>query len=509
MPTAAIYCRVSTEDQQREGSSLSSQRDYCRRKALDLGYDVPESCIFLEVFSGADTDRPKLNELRSLIRNSAIDALVCYATDRLARNPIHIAIIAEECEKRGIDLIFVTEPLDKTPEGALIRYIKGYAAEMEREKIRERSIRGKREKARQGKLATGGPRLFGYEAVNKKRVINDAEANIVKRIFNWFAGENMTLYSAAGRLNSEGVPSPAGSRWSESAIYRILNNPAYAGITYAFRFKLVPSKNHGMVHKLRDSSEWIEVPGATPPVITREIFEAAQEQLKKNRRRSPANRVHQYLFTGGRLRCGTCGRSMTGSVRIKNGKTYLYYRCVCNVKANYYSKCPQPSISARIIEPAVWKAVLEFLSEPDILEDIIKSRCAESPTGDEAEEYLIKNNIRKAKEEELRYIKLYGKGRISETNFETLIEKVRETLLELEKQQQKLKLKREDTERMHLHIGDLKASAVAYHQALKTADYPLKLKAMEALDIKVTYTPDKNVIIDGVLPVGVTDFGMP
>ena len=72
-----------------------------------------------------------------------------------------------------------------------------------------------------------------------------------------------------------------------------------------------------------------------------------------------------------------------------------------------------------------------------------------------------------------------------------------------------MRLKRESAERMRVNIGDLKATAAAYSQAIHNADYPLKLKAMEALDIQVTYKPDKTFIIDGILPVGVIDFGMP
>ena len=71
MSTAAIYCRVSTENQEREGSSLQSQKDYCLRKACELGYDIPEDCIF----SGADTDRPKLTELRRLLNELAINEM--------------------------------------------------------------------------------------------------------------------------------------------------------------------------------------------------------------------------------------------------------------------------------------------------------------------------------------------------------------------------------------------------------------------------------------------------
>ena len=236
---AAIYCRVSTEDQEKEGSSLKSQRDACVQKAQETGYGCPGDYTYLEVWSGADTDRPKLNELRSLIKQHTIDCLVCYSTDRLARNPIHIAIIAEECEKSGVDLVFVTEPMDNSPEGALIRYVRGFAAQIEREKIRERTIRGKREKARSGQLATGGARLFGYDVNNGRRTINIAEAAIVNRIFMWFSRQEYTLYRAAAELNRAGIPAPRGGRWSEHTVYRLLINPAYKGVTYAFRYKVV------------------------------------------------------------------------------------------------------------------------------------------------------------------------------------------------------------------------------------------------------------------------------
>lgn len=512
MPTAAIYCRVSTENQEREGSSLQSQRDYCLRRARDLGYDVPEDCIFSEVFSGADTDRPKLTELRRLVKSHSVEAVVCYSTDRLARNPIHIAIIAEECEKRGIELLFVTEPLDKSPEGALIRYVKGFAAQIEREKIRERSLRGKREKARQGKLSTGGPRLYGYDVVEGRRVINDTEAEVIKRIFNWFAEGGYTLYEAVRQLNQERIPGPAGGKWSENTIYRMLNHPAYYGVTYAFRYKCVEPKRTRDTSRtkssrqLRDMSEWIEIPGATPAIVSKETCDAAQAQMTINRHKSPVNRKHQYLFTGGRLRCGTCGRSMTGSVKKKNEKPWLYYRCICNVKTNYYEKCSQPSISASKIEGIVWSNLLDILDHPDMLLENIRSRQCQSPAAIEADEYLVKNNIRKSKEEELRYLQLYGKGRITETSFETVMERVQQTLQGYEKRLRELRNKRESIERVEANADKLTESARVFSSVLHEADYPLKVKALEALDIQVTYRPDKTIVIDGILPVGVTVF---
>lgn len=92
---AAIYCRVSTEDQEREGTSLETQAEACLVKARELGCEVPEEYVFSETWTGADMDRPGLSKLREMVRQQLFDCVICFATDRLARNPIHIAIIAE------------------------------------------------------------------------------------------------------------------------------------------------------------------------------------------------------------------------------------------------------------------------------------------------------------------------------------------------------------------------------------------------------------------------------
>ena len=83
-----------------------------------------------------------------------------------------MGIVAEECAKREVELQFVLEPLDNSPEGALIRYVKGYAAQIERERIKERTMRGKRSRARAGFMVQAtGKGIYGYRYVpdTKKR----------------------------------------------------------------------------------------------------------------------------------------------------------------------------------------------------------------------------------------------------------------------------------------------------------------------------------------------------
>ena len=90
---AAIYCRVSTSGQAENGTSLESQRQACLNLASERGYEVPPEYVFMEDWSGADLDRPKLERARELVRGTLAQALICYSVDRLARDPIHVGIV--------------------------------------------------------------------------------------------------------------------------------------------------------------------------------------------------------------------------------------------------------------------------------------------------------------------------------------------------------------------------------------------------------------------------------
>lgn len=247
----AIYCRVSTRGQEEEGTSLASQEEACRRYAAMHGYTVAEEHVSHEVYTGTELwDRPWLTTLREAVRARQVDILVAYATDRLARDPIHLAILAEECERSRVALAFVTEPLDASPEGALIRYVKGYAARIEHEKIRERTLRGKRARAEAGQLHNHGSDLYGYrrDKETRTRSIDEAEAAVVRQIFRWCAEEGATLREVARRLNEAGTPPPSAGklsfddpertpRWGKSMVQRLLKNPAYKGETIAWRYR--------------------------------------------------------------------------------------------------------------------------------------------------------------------------------------------------------------------------------------------------------------------------------
>src|ERR671924_112952 len=205
---AAIYCRVSTVGQEEDGTPLATQEEQCRKHAAEHSYVVDESQIYREIYTGTELwDRPQLTRLREAIRHEAVSVVVAYAIDRLSRDPVHLGVVLSEAEHHGVDMEFVTEPLDNTPEGQLIRFVRGYAAKVEVEKIRERVIRGKRARVEGGKLHNAGPELYGYRRDKAAgiRTIYEPEAAVVRQIFSWLVEERMSIKAIVRRLNSTGI----------------------------------------------------------------------------------------------------------------------------------------------------------------------------------------------------------------------------------------------------------------------------------------------------------------
>lgn len=517
---AAIYCRVSTEDQEREGTSLQSQLEACWKLAIEKGYEVSDDYVFQEVWSGADMDRPGLNRFRDLIRAKEADAAICYSTDRLARNPIHIAIIAEECEKRGIGLIFVTEPLDNSPEGQLIRYVRGYAAQIEREKIRERTIRGKRARALSGKLpGSSHARLYGYYYIPGKgigegvRYINEDEAKWVREIFRWLVEEGLSTNAVTYRLRALGVPTPSGKGyWIKRTVQKMMRNPAYCGKTYAFTVTYGEPKRRvkpgakrqktGVIWRPRE--EWLEIPNATPPIISEELFEAAQRQLQRNKELSLRNTKNQYLLHG-HIYCRRCGRSYWASSGIKTRSghrySYPYYGCSGNLKIVSPVKCGNRRVSANAIEAIVWEQIEALLAKPDLVMAELHRRQQEAKEVSSVERVLDRleaqlANREKQKARMWKAFELTG----DEEAFKASIAQLGEEVRALQQEKSQLEKRIEASNQFELSVEDMRGACELVRRNLKGLSFEDKRLALEALQVKVWIDGD-NVAIEGAIPL--------
>lgn len=372
---AIVYTRISSQGQE-ENTSLHTQADAGINFAKGLG--LPVLKVYREIYTGAELyDRPFLSEARESMKLGKCSHLIAYSIDRLSRDPIHLAIFAMEAERAGVELMFVTEPLDNTPEGALIRYVKGYAAQIEREKIRERCIRGKRAIALSGRIHNAGTDLYGYRREDGKRIIHDLEALIVADIFKRVAVDGDSVRAVARYLNRAGsLPPSVGKRvyrdghtprWGKSTVTRILREPSYKGEAIAWRWQGRKIGKRQIV-SLRPVQDHIRLPeGTVPPIVSPEIWNRAQVN---NGGANTRNQVREYLLRGW-IRCG-CGQAMYS----ETSKGRKYYRCSSRDKATGW--CGAKQIPADFADEFVFETLHEYIRTPRVLEAGLNSTMDKS-----------------------------------------------------------------------------------------------------------------------------------
>ena len=326
---ALVYCRVSTDAQERDGTSLDTQEQAAIEAARRSGYSVTETVR--DTASGFTLERSGIEHVRRLLRAGAVDIVLSYAVDRLSRNQNHIGVLFDEVARAGARLEFVTEDFADTAIGRFIVAARAFTAEVEREKIAERTMRGKAERARRGKLPQGtGKGMYGYAYDPKTgtRQIVEARAAVVRRIFEAFVA-GRTCNGIANDLKRDSVPAFSGGRWHALTVRRLLKNAAFVGRTIYRRTRVdhVRDVERGRWTRRvveRDQAEWIEVAGATPAIIDQGLFDAAQKILDDPSRRPQSAPSDVYLLRG-RISCRECGARMVG--HAANRGRYRYYRC--------------------------------------------------------------------------------------------------------------------------------------------------------------------------------------
>ncbi|MFC1861739.1 recombinase family protein [Chloroflexota bacterium] len=507
---AAIYCRVSTEDQEREGTSLQSQLEACKKLAQEQGYEAPEEFIFKETYSGLSIDRPKLNEVRQYVREKRLDMVIAYTLDRLSRDPVHFIILQEELEKAGVKIILVTEDVDSSDMGKLISHIKGFAAKLEAEKIRERSMRGKRTRVLGGHLTCGGGvKLYGYNYVSGKglgegiRFINESEAKWVRNIFKWYAEDNLTMNSIVYRLRSLGVPSPKGNNvWTRGTLQKMLHNTCYKGVTYAFKWARAKSGNKYVVE--RPKEDWIELPGATPAIVSENTFELAQVRLKRNRELAIRNTKWEYLLRS-YVFCIRCGRRYSGATRTnmtrKGINRHRFYHCSKSVKKVFIDPCRNRTWSANKLEEIVWKQIENVLTNPEVVLVGLKTLQSES---DKVNEHLGQlgiltttlTHLEKEKDRTWKAFRITG----DEQKFKREIEDVMLAIEENNKKKLDLEYRIYSAKQSDASFESIKHACELVRSNLGTLSFNDKRETLEALNIKVLI--DKDYLkLEGELPI--------
>ena len=311
MKKAIIYCRVSTEEQAKEGYSLDAQEKFCRRFAENNNYSI--SNVYRdEGKSGTTINRPALQEMLSFCQEEkGISAVLVQETDRLARSTgVHITI-KTILQNADVRLISVAQPmLDDSPEGNMIDTIIASVNQFQSDLNSRKTKKGMQEKFDSGWWP--GLAKLGYinKEKNGKRIIeNDPEKwHLVKEGLELYLTGNYPASKISSILYEKGLLSRQGKKVSKTIMINVLRDPFYAGI--------MKWKGQGKE-------------GRHQAMITIDQHKAILEVIAKHNRYACRERIHNFLLRGF-IYCDICGKRYIGE-KHKN-RNFGHYHCMLNGK---------------------------------------------------------------------------------------------------------------------------------------------------------------------------------
>ena len=229
----ALYLRVSTDDQTKNGTSLEVQDERLRAYCIARGWGVAEA--YTDDGQSARTlDRPALHRLREDARQKKLDVVLIYRLDRLTRSVRDLGALLAELERRGVALVSLSESLDVTSAaGRLLVHILGSVAQWERETTAERTADALQRLKRERRVYTGET-PYGFERTPDRRLGPlDHELDVVRLIYSLRRDESLpparrTLRAIAQTLSERGIPTKKGrSTWHAQQVRYILQNDLY------------------------------------------------------------------------------------------------------------------------------------------------------------------------------------------------------------------------------------------------------------------------------------------
>ncbi len=402
---AGLYCRVSTLAQSKEDRySLREQEAENRQHAIEAGWAVDERFVEHEVASGFArvSDRPKLDRLLTALEAGEIDALIVHDPDRLSRNQVVLGVILDRLERARqhhphAKLVFVLHDFEDDATGRFVLQARVFAAELQRERIREGSVRGKRGKAKAGKPLGSGEPPFGlmFNGDRSGFVEDPDEIDTLRWMFAAVAAG--TSCRAVGlELERRGVLPPyhhrTGShRWGQTTVRRILGNAKYTGVGDQFttEWEHLPGLTKRGNPKKRlvslppgDPRRMPVAPGVYPQVIDPALFARVQEKIAANR--GETQRLDRNpevgTFRRGFAVCGLCGYSLVVRQRSRPHLGHYYTCAGCGRNG-----CGKVAIMTDLLDGPAWSRVEEVLNRPELIRERLEAIRREDTTGPELE----------------------------------------------------------------------------------------------------------------------------
>lgn len=385
-----LYMRYSS-DRQTEQSIEGQERictEFCKRE----GYTIVGK--YIDRATSAFKDTEKRIEFNRMIKDGdkmLWEGVIVYKLDRFARNRYDAATYKAKLKKNGVRVISATENISDNPEGVILEAVLEGMAEFYSKELSQKVTRGMMETAYKCNN-TGGHIPLGYKVENKKLVIDEPSAQIVREAFNLYVN-GTSIKDICDLFNNKGYRTAKGSVFNKNSFNTIFTNERYIG-----------------VYKYKD----VRIEGGVPAIIDKDTFQSALKRHAANVHAPARGKAKvRYLLTQ-KLFCGHCGAPMIGDCGTsRTGNVYNYYTCSTKKKGKSCDKKPLPK---DFIEKTVVKDAMALLTPEniDIISDMAIKQNLEDIQNDKIIPVLEKQQRELVKSIE-NLLKLVERGAESET----------------------------------------------------------------------------------------------
>ncbi len=378
MKRGVIYARYSCDNQREE--SIDGQIRDCSTFANSNDIEIISTYIDRAISARSD-NRPEFQRMINDSYNNLFDVVLVWKSDRFSRNRRQALDYREILSRNKVKLLSCTEPNIDGPEQILYQGISDSYNEYYSVELARKIKRGEKENVIQGK-ANGGVVPYGYKLVDRKYIVIEEEAEVLRFMFNEYLKDNMTIPKLLDIIHARGIRNHKGNKFPNGSFYHLLQNRKYIG-----EYKFGDNINKTCI----------------PAIIDIDTFNKVQEKLTRNKSKGSYFKKEEYLLSS-KLRCAECGALLIGETGTsKTGRVYRYYKCQ-NAKKKH-KECYLNPIKKDLIEDFVINEVTtnlkEFVDSKILASNIYNMQKKDNPNIKELEKGIAKveskmNNIMNA-----------------------------------------------------------------------------------------------------------------
>ena len=404
-----IYIRVSTMEQI-DGYSLGEQEEHLRDYCKAMGWHIVE--VFIDGgYSGGNLERPAMEQMRKGIENGQADIVLVDKLDRLSRSQFDtLFLIKKVFEPNNVALVSRTEAFDtSTTMGKAMIGFMSIFAELERDRIKERTSEGREGRAKEGKFRGGGKLPIGYDYNQETGLleVNEYEAMQLREVFRMFNNRE-PVYQIMLAMNNAGYRTKYGE-WQEMTIRKCVANPLYIG-------------------KIKHKSKMYD--GIHDPLVTQEVFDRAQFILAERDikyARYKQGRAYNAPLSG-LLFCANCGARYHYRIKQNKGRQWTYYVCYsrakCDKKMVKDVNCKNTNYRTDTLEEAVYAEVSK-------LNDSGYFKQLQNSADDGSKIHIIEKRIENINKQIANYSKLFALDNMDIEQLQAQIDPLNEERMQL------------------------------------------------------------------------------